>query len=147
LVGRLTLDLRLQTFILLMFLNFYITRVNQSYLEIGRSREVKDHRSCCTGTHDLLPSPLSGEAWALMQSSLTVFWVWDTSQVSGWENDRVQPTHPAPTLEKRRPSDKWHQQWLGLQASGLWWRGPVPSQSLRPVSTPDPATLGCKSET
>jgi hypothetical protein len=65
---------------------------------------VKDHRSCCTGTHDLLPSPLSGEAWALMQSSLTVFWVWDTSQVSGWQNDRVQPTHPAPTLEKRRPS-------------------------------------------
>jgi hypothetical protein len=62
LVGRLTLDLRLQTFILLMFLNFYIAQVNQSYLEIGRSREVKDHRSCCTGTHDLLPSPLSGEA-------------------------------------------------------------------------------------
>jgi hypothetical protein len=74
-----------------------------------------------------------------MQSSLTVFSVWDTPQVGGWQNDRAQPIHPAPTLEKRRPSDKNHQQWYGLQPSGLWRRGTVPSQPLRPVQTPDPA--------
>jgi hypothetical protein len=98
---------------------------------------------------NLRPSAIS-TVWRGMSSNaefMTVFWVWDTSQVSGWQNDRVQPSHPAPTLEKRRPSDKWHQEWLGLQASGLWWRGPVPSHPLRPVSTSDPSTLGCRSET
>jgi hypothetical protein len=62
LVVGLTLDLKLQIFILLKFSNIYIIQVNQMYLEIGRTRESKDHRSCCIGTHDLLPSPQSGEA-------------------------------------------------------------------------------------
>jgi hypothetical protein len=57
LVGGLTLDMRLQTFILLKLFDIYISQVNQMFLEIGKSREPKDHKSCCTGTHDLLPSP------------------------------------------------------------------------------------------
>jgi hypothetical protein len=92
---------------------------------------TKDHRSCCTGTHDFLPSPHSVEAWALIQSSLRAFWVWDRSKVGSWQNDWLKPIHRAPTQEKRRPSDKWL-----VQASGLWWRGPVPTQTLRPVSNP-----------
>jgi hypothetical protein len=45
LVGRLTLDLRLQIFILLKFSNIYTTQVNRINLEIVRSREPRttDH--------------------------------------------------------------------------------------------------------
>jgi hypothetical protein len=109
LVGGLTLDVRLQIFILFKFLNIFITQVNQMYLHIVRSREPKDHGSCCTGTHNLLPSPQSVEAWALMQSSLRVFLVQDMSKVGRWQNNLLKPIHPASTLEKRRPSDKRQQ--------------------------------------
>jgi hypothetical protein len=62
LLGAMTLDFRLQKFILCKFSNIYFTQVNQMYLETGRSRETRDHISCFTASHDLLPSPQSGEA-------------------------------------------------------------------------------------
>jgi hypothetical protein len=62
LLGAMTLGFRLQTFILCKFSNIYFTQVNQMYLETGRSRETRDHISCFTASHDLLPSPQSGEA-------------------------------------------------------------------------------------
>jgi hypothetical protein len=77
-----------------------------------------------------------------MQSFLRGFWPWDTSQGGGWQNNLLTPIHPVPTLAKRRPTDKRHQEWLVLQASSMWWRGPVPSQPLRPVSPPNPARSG-----
>jgi hypothetical protein len=86
--------------------------------------------------HDLRPFPQSVEAWGLMQSSLRVFWVWNTSKVGSWQNDWLKAINQATAREKKRPRDKQHQQFLDLQAPGLWWRVPLPSQPLRPVSIP-----------
>jgi hypothetical protein len=79
------------------------------YLEIGWEQELKDLRYRHIGTHHLLPSSQSGEAQALMQSSWKVLWAWEKSVMKLTEC-RIPPIHPALTLEKRRPNDKWHQQ-------------------------------------